>query len=290
MRKIGSGAYGNVYMNNLRGNVVKVIKNRNSVNMKNIQKRILFECTMTQRIYKLLPQHVVNIKQCGRGVIRLNYYNGGSLGDWISKNKLKITDTVLKNIVLQVLKALYIIHKKLPSFRHNDLHLNNILLTGKQHAVISDFGMSCDSTHKNPEYSAYMKKYYGIYPKNNYMYDAHLFLNDVNTYIRLYDLKTPKMSLRLKNILAGGYSGEMSTHVLNHRLRTGHKFPWTYTKLISILSRVSVKTRTQTRNVQKTPVKPPVKPRPSKTPKNTVVEAWKKAKLATKSIARVKLI
>ena len=289
MRKIGSGAYGNVFMNNKRGNVVKVIKSRASVRMKNIQKRIKFECIMTKRVYNIIPKHVVNIKQCGRGIIRLNFYNGGSLGDWISKNKHKITDSILTKIVLQVLKALYIIHKKLPSFRHNDLHLNNILLNGHQNAVISDFGMSCDSTHKNPEYGPYMKKYYGIYPKNNYMYDAHLFLNDVNTYIRLYSLKTPKLFLKLKNILKGGYSGETSVHVLNHRLRVGHKFPWTYPRLVSIFSRVSSSVPKRI----STPAKPPVIPKPTKTPKSSkrsVNEAWKKAMLATKGIANVKII
>jgi tRNA A-37 threonylcarbamoyl transferase component Bud32 len=288
MRKIGSGAYGNVFMNNKRGNVVKVIKSRNSVRMKNIQKRIKFECVMTKRIYNIIPRHVVNIKQCGRGIIRLNFYNGGSFGVWIAKNKFKITDTILKNIVLQVLKALYIIHKKLPSFRHNDLHLNNILLSGSQNAVISDFGMACDSTHKNPEYGPYMKKYYGIYPNNNYMYDAHLFLNDVNSYIRLYSLNTPKTSLKLKYILKGGYSGETSAHVLNHRLRVGHKFPWSYPRLISIFSRAS----SSIPKHRSTPVKAPTKPKQSKTPKliQTGNEAWKKAMIATQGIARVKLI
>jgi hypothetical protein len=68
--------------------------------------------------------HIYGYKTCDkRDYIFMDYIDGVRLEDFrpISKNQLS-------SIIIQVLYTLYKINKKIPSFRHNDLHLENIMI------------------------------------------------------------------------------------------------------------------------------------------------------------------
>lgn len=56
--------------------------------------------------------------------------NGGSLQEFLDKNQT-ITDEFILAIILQVLLTLCTIYKSHPNYRHNDLHIGNLLVSTK---------------------------------------------------------------------------------------------------------------------------------------------------------------
>jgi len=118
----------------------------------------------------------------------------------------------MASIITQVLYTLYIINDKIPSFRHHDLHQNNILIvkdakknltieiSGKNYifnnggvkAVIIDFGMATVTGVNNPKINQGGLKYAGINRTSKSIYDAHFFLNTVY-------LSAPGLKKQIKN-------------------------------------------------------------------------------------------
>lgn len=98
------------------------------------------------------------------------YMNQGTL----KQNKTKPNIDVL---VYKTLLALKKIHDKHPNFRHNDLHIDNVLVKGDD-VRLYDFGFS--NWYGNPIFDSKLKKDYGIYPGNNPMYDFHFFVTSVS--------------------------------------------------------------------------------------------------------------
>jgi hypothetical protein len=101
-----------------------------------------------------------------------------------------------KNYYFQILVTLMTLQKKIPSFKHNDMHLGNVILdlnfktTGSikyntfyvpnigLRALINDYGFANMSGLPNPKVVS--KQYagdFGIAPDSHKMYDAHFFLN-----------------------------------------------------------------------------------------------------------------
>jgi hypothetical protein len=118
---------------------------------------------------KFVPE-VYNGAQCQDGFFMYSeYVKGGSL-------KTYKGDPKLDEYVYKVLLALKIIHVKHPSFRHNDLHVDNVLMRGDQ-PLIYDFEFA--NWRGNPMFDSVFKKDYGIYAGNNPMYDFHFFINSV---------------------------------------------------------------------------------------------------------------
>ncbi len=103
----------------------------------------------------------------------------------------------LPSIITQILYTLYGINKKIPSFRHHDLHQDNVMIvkddikdltieySGKKFnfnnggvkAVIIDFGLATVKDVDNPKVSRGGYTNSGIEPNSNPIYDAHFFLN-----------------------------------------------------------------------------------------------------------------
>jgi len=123
-----------------------------------------------------------------------NLIKGVTLGDFIPDSEIQMA-----SIITQVLYTLYIINDKIPSFRHHDLHQNNILIVkdakkdltikisdknykfnnGGVKAVIIDFGLATVSGVNNPKINQGGYKYAGINRTSKSIYDAHFFLNSV---------------------------------------------------------------------------------------------------------------
>ena len=63
-------------------------------------------------------------------IMKMELFPRGDLHKMLEQlhTQKKLTDATLKVVIAQVLTALRQIQKKLPSFRHNDLHLHNILI------------------------------------------------------------------------------------------------------------------------------------------------------------------
>lgn len=99
--------------------------------------------------------------------------------EYIEKGTLKMhkNDPNVDSLVHKTLIALKKIHEKYPSFRHNDLHVDNVLIRDDTTPLIYDFGFA--NWHGNPIFDETLKKEYGIYTKNHPMYDFHFFVNSV---------------------------------------------------------------------------------------------------------------
>jgi serine/threonine protein kinase len=195
LNKVGAGKYGTVSV----GCTKKSCRFRIAV--KKSLDDMSHEYKMMKRAYRVAPEHVVepyhfvNCKPVG-SIIYSEYIDGPTL------KKYKVT----KSILIQVLTTLYKFQKH--GIRHNDLHLENILIEKDTHrAVISDFGFANSSSFLNS---------YGIHPKNDSRYDYHFFLNTV--YRTFPNSEAGKF---VSYVLPSEYLGRESSKINNYRLRYG---------------------------------------------------------------------
>lgn len=113
-------------------------------------------------------------------------------------------------ILHKVFVNLKIIHQKYPSFRHNDLHTDNVLVDGET-PLLYDFGYA--NWHGNPIFDSKLKTDYGIFPGNNPMYDFHFFANSI------YSDLPQVFKNKVLSVFPVDYLGESSSVIKNGRLR-----------------------------------------------------------------------
>lgn len=150
-----------------------------------------------------------------------------------SKKKL-VNDQFMKSIIFQVLTIIRKIRKVYPGFRHNDLHLDNVLVKpGRPYPVmvLNDFGFSVvDAKSKNP--LVYKKEFvtnWGIGPRTSPAYDVHMFLNGLRKWCeanksRASD-KLRVTLLFLNNKIPRGYREEFDKYTTHSRLKYLNRFP-----------------------------------------------------------------
>ena len=141
----------------------------------------------------------------------------------------------MEDILIDVVKTLKKLQNKYKTFRHNDLHSDNVMVKSDGTHNIIDFGFANIQKDglKNPMIinNIYLKNDYGIYPNNHYMYDVHFLINS------LYIKGDDKMKKMVKKILPPEYIGNKTTKVYNGRFisNVSHdKFP-TMDEIISQL-------------------------------------------------------
>jgi hypothetical protein len=166
-------------------------------------------------------------------VIFTEYITGGSLSDWMVRMNSRLSDAFMQNLISQVLHMLLFIGKRLPSFRHNDLHLDNILV--KQNSftkfpifVLNDFGWASMGAGSNPLVNgAKHAGKFGIGPKTSSRYDMHLFLNEMHKWMEVHGgrSKYPKALAFIEKHLPAGYIGSNSTYISESRLKYGIPYP-----------------------------------------------------------------
>ena len=180
-----------------------------------------------------------HFKSCkdGKDVLFFEYVDGKTLNEFL---KTPVSREVYKSIMAQVLYNLYRIQKKIPTFRHHDLHGGNIIIRkvpvkdvkisfpGTQYTisnagvepVIIDFGFSKITGIKNPLVESEERKNIGIYKNSPKFYDVHFFLitifsivnppsNEIQSYVRSFITK----------ILPPNYLMKESDKLKNMRLR-----------------------------------------------------------------------
>ena len=128
--------------------------------------------------------------------------NGGDLLDYIRKNYKTMKTKHWRTIFFQILSVLAIIHAKYPSFRHNDMKANNILIhnidvdennkkylykINQQHYIVPnigfqiklwDFDFACiPGIVDNSKVEADWTNKINITPSQNRYYDIHYFFN-----------------------------------------------------------------------------------------------------------------
>ena len=128
--------------------------------------------------------------------------NGGDLLDYFKKNYKKMKLKEWKTLIFQILSVFAIIHAKYPTFRHNDMKANNILLhytdidknnkkflyniNNKKYEIpdigyqikLWDFDFSCiPNLIENSKVSSEWTNKINISPIQNRYYDIHYFFN-----------------------------------------------------------------------------------------------------------------
>ena len=232
--EIGKGEYGVVYKGCLNKQCKKVVAMKNSKENLSAEYKIA-ELLANMRVPE--PYAHAKCQKPKRNVMYSEYVNGKPLKSHIRDD---ITPVKLRTIICQVLITLYNIKQKYPSFRHNDLHLGNVLVektTDKKvkfrngieintegvEARINDFGLSKIQGYNNPLINKNnFKEKYGIYPGNHEMYDIHYFLNAVYDEIINMNgyMKTKEF---IRRLLPLEYLTNESPVVRNFRLRSDVK-------------------------------------------------------------------
>ncbi len=133
-------------------------------------------------------------------VLMCEWANRGDLLDFIRSHYKKFSLIHWKVIFFQIISTLAVIHTKYPSFRHNDLKANNILVHklgndahkftycvhGQKYVVnnigyqikICDFDFACiPGLVENSKVSAEWTNNINVTPEQNRYYDIHFFFN-----------------------------------------------------------------------------------------------------------------
>jgi hypothetical protein len=173
-----------------------------------------------------------------QSVMFSEYISNGPFPKYIEKiassPRKRLNDGFMRSVISQVLTALYKIRRKYPGFRHNDLHLENILVKpGKPYPVmvLIDFGYATlDDKVKNPTVSnAGYSENWGIGPKTSPLYDIHLFLNEIRKECLVYKSKSTdgfkKTIAFLNEMIPIGYRENTNKYTLRMRLRYDMNYP-----------------------------------------------------------------
>jgi len=155
-------------------------------------------------------------------VMYTEYAHGGTLKSWLRKMGSRVTDKVMADMIRQIISTLKKIHSKYPEFRHNDMHLGNILVddTGKKvRYLLTDFGLSrLTKRGSNPVINAGSYRNSGISNATSYKYDLHYFLNALDSEIKR---GLPQTESFLGRMLPGSYRGANTNKVAAYRLKNG---------------------------------------------------------------------
>ena len=173
-----------------------------------------------------------------QSVMFSEYISNGPFPKYIQKiaasPRKRLNDRFMRSVISQVLTALYKIRRTYPGFRHNDLHLENILVKpGKPYPimVLNDFGYATlDDKVKNPTVTdGDFSQNWGIGPKTSPLYDVHLFLNEMRKECLRYKSKSTdgfkKTLAFLNEMIPSGYRENTNKYTLRMRLRYGVNYP-----------------------------------------------------------------
>ena len=210
MNRIASGQEGNVYVTNNR----KVLKHRR---INNDDK----EFRIQQILYQVVPKNIIRpIDQFrtlnGKPIFLMDYLRAKTFKEIITNPKsFDDFPTIMLSLLCKVMVTLDKIHRVYPTFRHNDLHGENIMITQEQEVFITDFGKARMDLPGVDHMAVYEE--FGIVPNNDQRYDYHLFINTAHM------LGPPKLKKIIEMIIPQEYLGLESEYILNFRLRPGMK-------------------------------------------------------------------
>ena len=259
MRKIGSGRQGVIYAANRRSNymireiAIKVSPFDKSAAKRGEKQPAEVEYKIQDAVRRVAHGGVVssmhliecqnfvaasnmnNINKIGKNidphrqfVLFMERANDGSLSKWIKVNASRLTDSDMMRIIAKVLSTLYRIAKTYPEFRHNDMHLENILMS-KGEPKIADFGWArIQKTGTNPAVNTALRNgtaaKFGIGPNTDPRYDMHLFLNELRRYLMKFGKFTATVNF-LNKYIPTGYREFEDTYTHEGRLRYATAFP-----------------------------------------------------------------
>ena len=208
LRVLGQGVYGTVFYgcleNECKTKIAVKITNDPTAEM---------EYRIAEKLRGMGVPRMYQFKSCGKGtdVLYFEYVKGEPLSKWIHK---KHSTNDYRQLISRLIGNLKKIHEKYPTFRHHDLHWNNIMVMKGNIPVMIDFGMATIRGVKNPVVSQGEHKSHGIYSGSHYMYDAHYFLNIVYHYTQ-----NDAVQKFLEDVFPNKYLTRHSNVVIAKRLR-----------------------------------------------------------------------
>lgn len=165
------------------------------------------EFYVQKTLYTYFPRFIAKPIKLKKNKIYMKFYKKRSL------NKLcSLTPVQTKNLIRKVFYIIRKIQKKFPLFRHNDLHVGNILIDDKNQIRITDFELT-RLQGKTPK----VLPNYGITNKRNKNYDTHMFLNSLREWC--LKRKNFRSVAVIDKMLPKGYRGKEDTFVRNWRLK-----------------------------------------------------------------------
>ena len=239
--KIGQGRFGEVYL----GCIDKECKKKVAIKAV-LNEDITHEYKISKRLSSYGVVKSFTIQKCKNVMFMYSEYaNNGTLKSFLRNNKTNLLPIHFRTIITQILYNLYRIQKKYPTFRHHDLHTENILInttspsrvrlfkvnnsTLKVHdiglqALISDFGLSTMKGLKNPEVDDDPELQYktssGIYRNSHNMYDIQYILNIMRQEIKVSGTKSGIEAVQfIERVIPSEYLGKESSKIKNFRLR-----------------------------------------------------------------------
>jgi len=159
-----------------------------------------------------------------QSIVIMEKIKGLSVRDWFLAKHATLKDADLLRVIRKVLKTLEYITRKYPNFRHNDMHLDNVMIVGGQPKII-DFGWArLSRTGTNPAVNTAVANgtaaTYGIGPATDSRYDAHLFLKEMRTLIS-DSPKFARTKMLLNRLVPEGYRGFNDKYTREGRLKYG---------------------------------------------------------------------
>jgi tRNA A-37 threonylcarbamoyl transferase component Bud32 len=192
LNKIGAGSYGQVS----RGCTTKGCTNQIAV--KKSRDDMSEEFRITQLAYGVAPRNI----PAPYYIFKCRPYGSILYSQFIPSETLYKYRKITKKMLHSILKTIYKLNQN--GIRHNDLHLNNILIEdGTSRPYITDFGFG--------ETSHYTR---------DAKYDYHLFLNMVYAYI-----KDAKINAFIRKVVPKQYLGKNNVMVKRYRLRNFSSYP-----------------------------------------------------------------
>jgi tRNA A-37 threonylcarbamoyl transferase component Bud32 len=160
------------------------------------------EFSIHKKLYSIFPSMITRPIKLKKKYIYLKMYKNKSLKHFMTTNKFDVSKLVKK-----VTKMIKEIQRKLPLFRHNDLHIGNIIVDDRKNLRFTDFEFSSGSGK--------VLKSFGITNRYNPRYDLHCFLNSLRSFL----LKRRLPLDVVHRYLPVGYRGKTDKYVKNFRLR-----------------------------------------------------------------------
>lgn len=164
------------------------------------------------------------------------FYNGGDMFNWLRRHK-SLSEKNLKSMVFAVLWTMKVIYEKVPSFRHNDIHLGNIFVRtegipttgttkyGKFEVPnngifvgLGDFGWADSENNPNPRVNSGLYKNQGVTRNKSISQDLHFFLNSLWHTLSMWPSTSDKFK-KTKDFVKEALNGdELITNRLNNPL------------------------------------------------------------------------
>jgi tRNA A-37 threonylcarbamoyl transferase component Bud32 len=192
LNAIGAGSYGQVS----RGCTTKGCTNQIAV--KKSKDDMKKEFKITKLAYGVAPRNV----PAPYYFFKCKPFGSIMYSQYIPSETLYSYGKITKKMLHQILKTVYKLNKN--GIRHNDLHLNNILIEdGTRRPYITDFGFGETDNYTN-----------------DIKYDYHLVLNSIYT-----TMKDPKIKAFIRKVIPKQYLGKNTSMVKRYRLRNFSSYP-----------------------------------------------------------------